>query len=129
MSRFNTKLKIEIFTQLPKNPYSNLLFHHVDGFDFFLTFRVQLLSYVPQVLEGATAEFPTLGSSHNCLWIQWISSLYFLVLSVLRDFLVALAGTGKKDYPDIIHNLGVVKDWIKVVERGGYVSNWNMVEK
>ena len=36
---------------------------------------------------------------------------------------MALAGTGKKDHPDVIHNLGVVKDWIKVVERGGYVLN------
>ena len=50
---------------MPKNPYNNFLFDHIDGFKFFLVFWVQILSYVPLLKEGTTAEFPALGSSHN----------------------------------------------------------------
>ena len=51
-----------------KNPYNNLLFDHFDGFEFFLIFWVQMLSYLPLFQEGTTAEFPALDSSHNCPW-------------------------------------------------------------
>ena len=50
---------------MPKNPYNKLLFDHIDGYDFFLVFWVQILSYLPLLQEGTTAEFPALGSSHN----------------------------------------------------------------
>ena len=51
-----------------KNPYNNLLFDHINGFEFFLIFWVQILSYLPLIQEGTTAKFPTLGSSHNRPW-------------------------------------------------------------
>ena len=53
-----------------KNPYKNLLFDHINGIEFFLIFWVQILSFLPLLQEGTTAECPALGSSHNrpCLW-------------------------------------------------------------
>ena len=56
-----------------KNPYNNLLFDHIDGFEFFLIFWVQILSYLPLRQEGTTAMFPVLGSSHNRLWLECCS--------------------------------------------------------
>ena len=53
---------------MPKNPYNNLLFDHIDGFEFFLIFWVPNLSYLPLLQEGTTAEFPALGSSHSRPW-------------------------------------------------------------
>ena len=50
---------------MPKTPYNNLLLDHIDGFEFFLIFWVQILSYLPLLQEGTTAGFPALGSSHN----------------------------------------------------------------
>ena len=50
---------------MPKNPYNNLLFDHINGFEFFLIFWVPTLSNLPLLQEGTTAEFPALGSSHN----------------------------------------------------------------
>ena len=58
-----------------KNPYNNLLFDHIDGFEFFLIFLVQILSYLPLLQEGTTAEFPALGSSHNRPWLRGIDTL------------------------------------------------------
>ena len=86
------------------------------------------MSYVPLLQEGLLLSF--LQSAVVIIVSEYTEyHLYiFFVLHVWRDFLVALASTGKKDHPDSIHNLGVVKDWIKVVERGGYVLNWKMVE-
>ena len=55
---------------MPKNPYNNLLFDHIDGFEFFLIFWVQILSYLPHLQEGTTAGFPALGSSHNRPWVH-----------------------------------------------------------
>ena len=67
-----SKLKTEarFGLSMPKNPYNNLLFDHIDGFKFFLIFWVQILSYLPLLQEGTTAGFPALGSSHDrpCLW-------------------------------------------------------------
>ena len=37
---------------MPKNPYNNLLFDHIDGFKLFC---VQTLSYLPLLQEGTTA--------------------------------------------------------------------------
>ena len=54
---------------MPKNPYYNLLFDDTDGLEFFLIFWVQILSYLPLLLEGTTAGFPALGSSHNRPWL------------------------------------------------------------
>ena len=50
---------------MPKNPYSNLLFDRIDGFEFFVIFWVQILSYLPLLQEGTTAGFSALGSSDN----------------------------------------------------------------
>ena len=50
---------------MPKNPYNNLLYDHINGFEFFLVFWVQILSYLPLLQEGTTAGFLALGSSHN----------------------------------------------------------------
>ena len=50
---------------MPKNPYSNPLFDHIDGFEIFLIFWVPHLSYLPLFQEGTTAEFLALGSSHK----------------------------------------------------------------
>ena len=47
---------------------NNLLFYHIDGFEFSLIFWVPNLSYPPLLIEGTTAEFPALGSSHNRPW-------------------------------------------------------------
>ena len=63
---------------MPKNPYINLLFDHTDGFDFFLIFWVQILSYAPLLQEGTTVGFLVLGSSHNrsCSWMfVWLPAL------------------------------------------------------
>ena len=49
-------------------PYNNLLFDHIDGFEFFTGFWVPNLSYLPLLHEGTTAQFPALGSSHNRPW-------------------------------------------------------------
>ena len=48
-----------------KNPYNNLLFDHINGFEFFLIFWGEILSYLPLLQEGTAAEFPALRSSHN----------------------------------------------------------------
>ena len=50
---------------MPENPYNNLLFEHIDGFELFSIFWIQISSYLPLLQEGTTAGFPALGSSHN----------------------------------------------------------------
>ena len=63
---------------MPKNPYNNLSFDHIkeldldhiDGFEFFLIFWVQILSYLSLLQEGTTAGFPALGSSHSRPWFE-----------------------------------------------------------
>ena len=50
---------------MPENPSNNLLFDHIDGFEYFLIFWIPNLSYLSLLQEGITAEFPALGSSHN----------------------------------------------------------------
>ena len=47
----------------------NLLFDHIDKFQFLVIFWVPNLSYLPVLQEGTTAEFAALGSSHNCPWV------------------------------------------------------------
>ena len=59
------KIEARFGLSMPKNPYNNLLFDHIDEFEFFLIFWVPNLSYLPLLQEGTTAEFPALGSSHN----------------------------------------------------------------
>ena len=51
--------------RMSKNPYITLLFHWI-GLDlnFYLTFWVQILSYLPLFYEGTAAGFLALGSSH-----------------------------------------------------------------
>ena len=51
--------------RMPKKPYNNLLFDHIDGFQFFSISCVLILSYFPLLQEGTTAEVPVLDSSHN----------------------------------------------------------------
>ena len=58
---------------MPKNPYNNLLFDHIDGFEFFLIFWVPTLSYLSLLQEGTTAEFPALCSGHNLPWTESLS--------------------------------------------------------
>ena len=55
-----------------ENPHSNILFDHVDGFEFIIVFWGQSLTYFPLLCEGATAEFLALGSSHNGHWHQLV---------------------------------------------------------
>ena len=59
------KLEARFGLSMPKNPFNNLLLDHINEFEFFLIFWVHILSYVPLLQEGTTAEFPALGSSHN----------------------------------------------------------------
>ena len=47
---------------MPENPFHNLMFDHIDGFEFSSTFSVQCLSHLPLLQEGTTAEFMALGS-------------------------------------------------------------------
>ena len=49
---------------MPKNPYNNLLFDHIDGIEFFLIFWVLVSSYLPLLQEGTTA-----GSRHSAVII------------------------------------------------------------
>mgnify|MGYP001798506235 CR=1 FL=1 len=59
------KTEARIGLSMPENPYNNFLFYHIDGFEFFLIFWVEISSYLPLLQEGTTAGFPALGSSHN----------------------------------------------------------------
>ena len=59
------KIEARFGLSMLKNPYNNLLFDHIDRFEFFLIFWGQILSYLPLLQEGTTAELPALGSSHN----------------------------------------------------------------
>ena len=59
------KIEARFGLSIPKNPYNNLLFDHINGFEFVLIFWVPNLSYLPLPQEGTTAEFPALGSSQN----------------------------------------------------------------
>ena len=65
---------------MPENPYNNLLFDHIDGFEYFLIFWVPNLSYLSLLQEGTTAEFLALGSSHNrtcyCLLYHFLLCRY-----------------------------------------------------
>ena len=54
---------------MPENPSNNLSFDHIDGFEVFFVFRIQISSYIPLLQKGTTAGFPALGSSHNHLWL------------------------------------------------------------
>ena len=51
----------QIWTQHAKKPHNNLLFDHTDGFEFFLNFWVQNLSYLLLLQEGTAAKFPALA--------------------------------------------------------------------
>ena len=62
-SQHKTEARLRL--SMPKNSYNNLLLDHIDGFEFFLIFWFQILSYLPLFQEGTTAGFPSLGSSHN----------------------------------------------------------------
>ena len=85
---------------MPKNPYNNILFEHIDGFEFFLIFWVQNLSYVLLLQKGTAAEFPALGSSHNrpCLQrsgVAWVPILIthtigYTVYCMIQHFDTAL---------------------------------------
>ena len=75
---------------MPKNPYNNLMFDHIGGFEFFLIFRVQILSYLPLFQKGTTAEFPALGHSHNRPWlfpVDKFSNLHYKPHSELHGIL------------------------------------------
>ena len=55
---------------IPKSRYKNLLFEHVDGFEFFSIFWVQILSYLQ---EGTTVRFPAIRRSHYRPWFCAVS--------------------------------------------------------
>ena len=59
------KMRTRFGLSMPKNPYNNLLFEHIDGFEFFSNLCDQILNYLPLLQEGTTVEFPALGNSHN----------------------------------------------------------------
>ena len=59
------KIEARFGLSMLKNPYNILLFDHIDRFECFLIFWVQILIYFPLLQEETTAEFPALGSSHN----------------------------------------------------------------
>ena len=59
------KIEARFRLSTPKNPYHNLLFDHIDGFELFLIFWVKILSYLPLLQEGTTAKSPAIGSSQN----------------------------------------------------------------
>ena len=44
---------------------NDLLFDHIDGFEFFSILLVSNLNHLPLLQEGTTAKFLALGSSHN----------------------------------------------------------------
>ena len=64
------KIEARFGLSMLKNPYNNILFDHIDGFELVLIFWVQILSYLLLLQEGTTAKFPTLGSSHSRLWLN-----------------------------------------------------------
>ena len=49
---------------MPKNPYNNLLFDHIDGIEFILVFWAQILSYHRYFEKG---QLP--GSRHSAVVI------------------------------------------------------------
>ena len=51
---------------MPTNPYHNLLFYYIDGFEVSLIFSVPILDLSFPTLREDNCEFPTLGSTHNC---------------------------------------------------------------
>ena len=51
------KTEARFALSMPKNPYNNPLFDHIDGFEYFIIFWVQILRYVPLLQEGTTAGF------------------------------------------------------------------------
>ena len=61
---------------MPKNPYNNLLFDHINGFEFFLVFWVQILSYLPILQEGTTAAFPALALGPKLQILYAYSKIY-----------------------------------------------------
>ena len=73
---------------MPENSYNNNLFDHIDGFELFLIFWVQISSYLPLLQEGTTAEFPALGSSHNRPWIAievlHTTSIYINIIGITK---------------------------------------------
>ena len=64
------KIEARFGLSMPINPYNNILFNHIDGFEFFLIFLVPNFSYLPLIQEGTTAELPALGSCHNRPWTE-----------------------------------------------------------
>ena len=75
---------------MPNNPYNNLLFEHIDGFEFFLNFLVQIISYLPLLQEG---QLP--GSQHSApviiapdFWEMFLQIMYNGLQKVLHKFSV-----------------------------------------
>ena len=56
------KVEVRFGLSMPNNRYNNLLLVHIDGVELILIFWFQILSYVPLLQQGTTAEF---GSSHH----------------------------------------------------------------
>ena len=61
--------KTDLVSACLKAPIKTFLFDHVDGFEFSLSFPVQILSYLSLLQERTTARFLAIGSSHNRPWL------------------------------------------------------------
>ena len=54
---------------MPKNPYNNVLFDHIDGFEFFLNFLCLNFELSSPTPRG--------DNRHNRPWGQWGKNLIF----------------------------------------------------
>ena len=61
---------------IPNNPYKNVLFDHIDGFEFFLIFWVLIQNYLPLLQEWTNAGLPAHGNSHNRPWYALVFTLH-----------------------------------------------------
>ena len=65
-SRVSTKQTPDLDLAFLKTLITTFCLTMLMDLNFFLIFWVQILSYLPLLQEKTTAEFPSLGSSHNC---------------------------------------------------------------
>ena len=70
------KIEAKYGLSMLKHPYNSLLFdyRYIGGFDFFLILWVQILSYLPLLQEGTTA-----NSRHSAVVIIALDSMYCTV--------------------------------------------------
>ena len=59
------KIEARFGLSMPENPYSNLLFDHIDGFEFFLNFLGSKFGLSSPTSRGDNCLVP---GTHNCPW-------------------------------------------------------------